>query len=642
MPRIERIEIRKGLRLKLNVSSEDILDHQAKHSEEDVIYDAKADQKVQRPAAIQNDHQAGLLSIEVSGIPSELVDKKLQLTTDTSAKFYLCGKSQGSSDGTVVFSMEDYKIKGFYSDNPWSFSGMIKFSLHVIGDDGVLGESLYAEDIPMELYLLGYKLPKYFAKGVPLLLLRMFVRAATAQGVATREEWVALVVKICHGSAKPITGEASNTKDHWLKYNVYNGASKFVLPNSDQRKEVHYNNYGGDFRLSAWLEAYRLSVSHGDLSLVNCYDQAAAVEVALSLGIDYNCVAWEYHQKFGFIPRKASLVGWGPCNSPFFKGNIKYQIVEENETTRHYFRNHAFLSWSPDFHPEKEEKFFEKHPDPSKYTKVKMLAIDACAGPHLGDEERGTWIDPATYPDNYADGSTYWKSRDDNYNRDHFDTNTELLDQEDKKNGHPDHHFWTPGITGLDNTSSTSELPYYPLGDPFKGTGIEFADPDSFSQDTRVLVGKISDLQKSFQEYLDQGSNWKPVPIANTKLSDGAIQCVTKLIDSATSALNYFSLQITVTPSVSAALSAFQARAEHLVIVSTLEAEDFESVDVCEKKVRVLHADYTSIMVCLNVVVEVSGHAVKETLKPLADKVAHALAGYQCSMVAEKWLQILD
>jgi hypothetical protein len=64
---------------------------------------------------------------------------------------------------------------------------------------------------------------------------------------------------------------------------------------------------------------------------------------------------------------KAVLIGWGECNNPYFCNDLSRQIVNpDDDPSRSGFRNHAYLSCGPNFHPEKEKDFYSQNPVPEK------------------------------------------------------------------------------------------------------------------------------------------------------------------------------------------------------------------------------------------------------------------------------------
>ena len=72
---------------------------------------------------------------------------------------------------------------------------------------------------------------------------------------------------------------------------------------------------------------------------------------------------------YGYITT-ANLIGWGPCNNPFFAANNTPQVIGENDPRRWAFGNHAFVSLNGN-------------------------VLDACAGPHVGWEAVPCYITDA-------------------------------------------------------------------------------------------------------------------------------------------------------------------------------------------------------------------------------------------------------
>ncbi|KAF5647037.1 solute:Na+ symporter SSS family [Fusarium tjaetaba] len=646
---IETVTLAAGQRLPLTVANTkdhhdlDCFNQPTKDYDTDILYDAQSGQAAPRPVVAILGDRTVQLTVRVR-VPEELQHWPIVLSTDQSRSTYYssCDFGTDPDPDIVVCNMMMVHSDGPGVWNPGSLLGPTQFYVSYAPGD-IMEPVLYREQpakVPMELYLLSNELPSYFSSGVPLLLLQMFMGAAMQRNITNVQQWMELVVKICHGSAKPLTGEPANTQDHWLKYNTGGGAPSFIQPNKNNPDPIPvlntYQNYGGCFQLSAWLDAYRNFKQSGALTLVNCYDQAGAVELAASLGVDYDCIAWEFHQTYGYISKTTELVGWGHCNNPFFNKNPKNKVLEEKDPARQPFSNHAFLSWSPEFDP--STAFYLDKTDPSTYTDVNMLALHACAGPHLGNETRGVWVSPTSYPPGYTDNSTYWKTRDDQY-PDNASTHFEGL---------TDRHFWTPGITGL--SSDKAQRSYGPLpADPFAGTEITFPTPADFPDSTMVLGGSVSSLQSFFTQALMQDkpdtSDWKSVPIADILLRNNAgVVRETKLFDPKQPAFDYASLKISVMPSLSAALDLQRARATQVIITSTMSASDFTpslSSQASTRRIHILQADYTSILVCLNLVVEISGYISKEIVQGLTSSVAQQLEGFP-SEPSSQWQQILQ
>ncbi|KAJ7926116.1 hypothetical protein B0H13DRAFT_2313923 [Mycena leptocephala] len=180
-----------------------------------------------------------------------------------------------------------------------------------------------------------------------------------------------------------------NTNHVPFAYNAVNGGSRFGVGSS-----------GGSFYLSDWLKLVgaprqpRHDEQYAPNYQVNCYDQAAIVQICLAFAFGSaagNC--WRYLRPFGYIgharPQTGTeelgpqpyLIGWGECNNPFFLRashetstepstvDGSTQIVEGSE--REKFRDHAFVQ------------------DPLG------RVLDACAGPHYGTEDINQYIQTA-------------------------------------------------------------------------------------------------------------------------------------------------------------------------------------------------------------------------------------------------------
>ncbi|KAG9503367.1 hypothetical protein J7337_006212 [Fusarium musae] len=635
---------------------------QTQDYETDVLYDAQSGQTTQRPAVIVKRGTGVLFTVEVSGISSSQSSKPLRLTINPPGYGYFITSQviqpeavQKAAGKAIVFNMSQI----FPTDavvvatidplTPFCIKGKRTFFLMSVEnpatpltDESVCGNGVGEMEVEMELYLLGYQLPPYFDDKVPLLLLRMFVGAATLQKVRTAQQWVALVAKICHGSARPETGEPVETQNHWLKYNTMGGGSYFLIP----KTQNDYINYGGSFLLSAWLDAYRNFKKTGCFSVVNCYDQAGAVEVAASLGVSYSCFAWEYHQPYGFITKDTELVGWGRCNNPMFEKIPKNKLLENNmDPSRTIFGNHAFISWSPDFDP--APSVFDQKNDPSNFKG--MLAIDACAGPHLGNEPRGEWVspvsypNPSVYPDGYTNKSTYWRCRDDQYL-----LQEHTFQKYDKEKGTWEdmvsRHNWTPGITGLSTEQKDASFPPIHPNDPFEGSNITFPLATEFPNPSLVFGGDISALQRSFWNSLNSNipgsSNWGWAFIDNIKLPDGGVIYEQKWYERGDAVFNFIAFKMWVVANLTDALAAQKARAAQVIVTSTLEASDFQAnlaTPSETQKIYVLQADFTALVVWQNLFFEITGYVGIEEIKALAhDLVTEILNGLETD-VGSNW-----
>lgn len=670
MARIQSIKVSQGSRKLLDVwkTDLDVAANPAKVVDSDDIYDGSSGEQVQRPTLVNTTDpatQSVIFQVKVIGIPAATAEQDVTvrcLAGDTS--FGLSGTAACTGDSIdIQFGAKDL---GIPLGLPFCLYGKTVWQVEVAGSG--VNPSRETQIIPLELYILSQKLPLYFAdfkNGMPLQFLRMFVGAAATCKVVTPKDWVALVVKICHGSAAPFTGQPTYTEDHWLKYNSAGGGAPSFMGSA--QSDFGYKNYGGEFYLTAWLGAYVNWKKSGVLTHVNCYDQAGAVEIALSLGIDYNCVAWEYHQPFGFIDTQ--LVGWGQCNSPYFDlSRPSDKLFEGQDPTtgepmaksskRQGFSNHAFLTWSPSFHPndpstftpesppeeitikypgEKDivmqaETFYQKYYNPNTYQgtwkgePVVMYAIDACAGPHLGNEVRGSYWD--TWDQPAPKDSTYWCSRASDYNHD-------AKDPEMKKK--VQRHFWTSGISGLSTEPKVKSTMWTTRNDLLIEAVVNLTRPVASISSDQIFGGKIADVKNFFVDAVSR-SQWfgnsapvKPIDIGDLKLPSstvGAIdnvQCEMKVYEPAAAALDYLTVRIVVTPGQKEAFHAFAARIALIVITSTLDLHDFSVQPLDGDEKGMLKSDFNRTFVFANLMVEVAGPNNKGPLTDLALQIIRTL-----------------
>ncbi|CAF3487648.1 unnamed protein product [Fusarium graminearum] len=434
---------------------------------------------------------------------------------------------------------------------------------------------------------------------------------------ACTEKIIVFETAFLHGSAAPFTGETQDTKKHWLRYNTYDGSPSFGTDFD-----------GGKFKLNHWLVAYRnwktLPEKHASI--------AAIVEVALSLGMDYNQVAWEYHQLFGFISSKAVLVGWGECNNPYFCNDLSRQIVHhDNDPSRQGFRNHAYLSWGPDFHPEKETDFHGQNRNPEKWNGAPVFIIDACAGPHVGDETRDQYNN--TLDSNRDDPKKY---------------PVDIFKQLVAKNKR--YSKWTSGVTGLltrGNDWSLGEVQneIYP-GSPIEWSALDL--PAASQQLTMVFGGKISQVQANFTKIISKVKFDKPyapddlfsAPIPNEKDQFGNIITEEKVYEKSDISVSYFSLMIHFTPSYEKAIELIKYRTTQYSISDThptlMEQKSTSNIIMIGGK-------YLKLFVFANLVVELSCLDGTAYLQSIADQVAEYFEASEGDLVAPaQWESCLN
>jgi hypothetical protein len=191
-----------------------------------------------------------------------------------------------------------------------------------------------------------------YPDGVWVEALRFLCGKAGVVGEDSTEGVAKKVARYCH-------------TPHKLRYDTFLGDSAYGL---DMK--------GGEFDLTGYME--RTSAK------CNCYDQAAAVQ-ALSLALGAS-VGWVYLVPYGFI-KETNLVGVGRCNNPFFGFDVTKKVVPADSPDRKPFGRHAFAELPNE------------------------NILDACAGPHTGDETREKYVEESIddtaslYPTSFQPGT---------------------------------------------------------------------------------------------------------------------------------------------------------------------------------------------------------------------------------------------
>lgn len=170
----------------------------------------------------------------------------------------------------------------------------------------------------------------FYSQGAWVEALRLAFKSAGVAGLSDDTKVVGAITKYCHSG-------------HGMKYDTISGGSKFnALPTG-----------GSNFELMKYI-----SRTGSQRNIVNCYDQAAAVQSFSGvLGVN---VDWYFLQPYGYILR-TNLVGVGQCNNPFFDSNGSKAIEVVGPPIRTGFGNHAFIG-------------------------LRTKIYDACAGLHIGTE----------------------------------------------------------------------------------------------------------------------------------------------------------------------------------------------------------------------------------------------------------------
>lgn len=139
------------------------------------------------------------------------------------------------------------------------------------------------------------------------------------------------------------------------RYDTQHGRSYFTSFSSFDSITLHY-------------QLYLAAIGHPSFVL-NCYDAAAVLQYLLQqAGVN---TQYCYLQPFGYL-RETNLIGRGPCNNPFYASSGGPQVIGVNDRHRTAFGNHAFIS----------------------LTDTQSI-VDACAGPHTGNDSEQSYIDSA-------------------------------------------------------------------------------------------------------------------------------------------------------------------------------------------------------------------------------------------------------
>ena len=236
----------------------------------------------------------------------------------------------GYLNGEVVFQSDSsLGASGTWSTAAYAtfdVSGLARrsgdFAWYVMPDAGA--GSLFLATTRLELSWV-YELPSFLSNLDYSAALRpLFAQIDTA---GAPNEIVAAVVAMCYYG-------------FYKRYDTVTGAPHFGC-----------TGQGGTYLLGQYWYT-------GQSQAVNCYDQAGIVQIMLGcLGI--SCT-WAFMQPYGYITT-TNLIGWGPCNNPFFSANNTPRLIGVNAQDRTAFGNHAFAV-------------------------ISGYVLDACAGPHIGRE----------------------------------------------------------------------------------------------------------------------------------------------------------------------------------------------------------------------------------------------------------------
>ena len=220
----------------------------------------------------------------------------------------------------------DFKPSYAVANFPWGFANDVTWVLSVDGSE-------FRDTTRLEIYALTDTLPAYYHGVVDVQFLRAMVLPARA---APNQSWSEYVI------------DAAFSK-FGFKYDIAHGAMKYAG-----------GAIWGSYDLRRWVRGINKN------NLINCYDQAGIVLVAVALGPEV-VAEWMYLDPFGFI-FPTMLVGYPreECNNPFGKRENNLR-VDNNLDGRTYFSNHAFA-------------------------RINGKIADACAGPHRCTETLDQYI----------------------------------------------------------------------------------------------------------------------------------------------------------------------------------------------------------------------------------------------------------
>ncbi|KAF9888250.1 hypothetical protein FE257_008819 [Aspergillus nanangensis] len=121
---------------------------------------------------------------------------------------------------------------------------------------------------------------------------------------------------------------------------------------------------GGNLQITKWAKR----ANSGYPQWLICYDTAALAQVGLAFYYGDVSYAWMFMKPFGFI-NETQLIGWGTCNSPFFRDPEDKYMANINDANRQAFGNHAFAA-----------------------IPGSTAVIDSCCGPHTGNEDLSAFV----------------------------------------------------------------------------------------------------------------------------------------------------------------------------------------------------------------------------------------------------------
>lgn len=214
-------------------------------------------------------------------------------TTQSKGDIYF--ESYGAPDltsepGTMIFNVN---VKAWSKEVPWGINQPIYWTLSYDLDEAIEGDlpsetgtgTSNATNFPSyTIYSITDDLSAFWLhEGIPVQFLNLFVLPTNPTEHKSQDDWIAWVVKKCFASTydddfKNTPGNENFQCIHSYRYDTFGGDHKYVAGSETI------------FKLDSWLANLKPPVKkNGKIiyNYVNCYDQAALVQTALSLGIPY-------------------------------------------------------------------------------------------------------------------------------------------------------------------------------------------------------------------------------------------------------------------------------------------------------------------------------------------------------------------
>jgi len=210
------------------------------------------------------------------------------------------------------------------------------------------GKTAACAGSPTFLAILPADLALLFPRGIPNAVLGDLFDAVRDENGTAQRLTTATIVDL----AKQVFGQNPP------RYDRDHGASSYITRNNGWDDITFHQKRYDDARANT-------------KALINCHDCAAYLQVLLRVA--KYAVRYCYIAPFGYL-RKTPLIGRGLCNNPFVTYDSAL-VLPDTSINRTAFGNHGFCEVT---------------------VGTKKTIADACAGPHIGTEDRAAYVDAAT------------------------------------------------------------------------------------------------------------------------------------------------------------------------------------------------------------------------------------------------------